>query len=433
MIADYNTFVHTTAISVPALQALGTTWTAIGSTAAVDARDNTGTNPTVSAGEPIFLLNDTLIANNYADLWDNTIQTQINFTEIETVRNDFTWTGSNSLGLKDPFGLTLGSATGVEVGQITSLTIPWIAAGFSPTNTDLKPLYAISGVLTVVPEPHYLAVAALVFARPCFRDCDGEPHTPMRRLSDRLRKPATSTSRTMDNPNALNPVSWRVIMLRKFVAGCFCLLVIGSTATRLVAAVFVPAGLNPGDVYQLAFVTTGTTTATSAVIQDYNAFVNAQAALNPALTGTNMGVTWSAIGSTTTVNAQTNALVQAPVYLLNSTQIATGFADFWDGSLLAPINIDQFGQSSGATFAWTGSFFDGTVSVPPGYALRGCPRTGQKRQSTDVEPRVDLRPFGLRSDEPVPHVRAVQSLDGCSGASFVFPMPGIGAGCFLLS
>ncbi len=173
-------------------------------------------------------------------------------------------------------------------------------------------------------------------------------------------------------------------MLRNLTACCCCLCITELTPTALPASVFVPAGLNPGDVYQLAFVTTGTTTATSAVIQDYNAFVNAQGALSPALTGTNMGVTWSAIGSTTTVNAQTNAFVQAPVYLLNSTQIATGFADFWDGSLLTPLNIDQFGQASGATIAWTGSFFDGTVSVPPGYALGGAlglARSGNPQKS----------------------------------------------------
>ncbi len=168
VIADYNTFVHTTAMSVPALQALGTTWTAIGSTAAVDARDNTGTNPTVSAGEPIFLLNDTLIATNYADLWDSTLLAPLNFTEMETTRTGLAWTGTNGFGLKDPFGLTLGSSIGVELGSVSSTTGSWIGAGFSPTNTGLQPLYAISGVLAVVPEPQYLSLASLVIVSPLY-------------------------------------------------------------------------------------------------------------------------------------------------------------------------------------------------------------------------------------------------------------------------
>jgi hypothetical protein len=53
-IADYNAYVTTVANAVPELLALATTWTAIGSTASVDARDNTGTNPNVEAGVPIF-------------------------------------------------------------------------------------------------------------------------------------------------------------------------------------------------------------------------------------------------------------------------------------------------------------------------------------------------------------------------------------------
>lgn len=156
LIADYNTFVQTTADNVPVLQALGTTWKAVGSTASVDARDNTGTNPTVATGEPIFLLNDTILATSYSDLWDTTLAVPWNFTEIETTQTGFAWTGSNGFGLKDPFGLTLGSTTGVELGDVSSTTGSWIGAGFSPTNSGLQSFYAISGVLTVVPEPNIL-------------------------------------------------------------------------------------------------------------------------------------------------------------------------------------------------------------------------------------------------------------------------------------
>lgn len=160
-IADYNAFVQAAANNMPALVALGTNWTAIASTSTVDARDNTSTNPTFATGERIFLLNDTLVANDYSDLWDNSILTPINFTEIETIRSDTAWTGTNALGQKDPFNLYLGSAIGVEVGSAAATDGYWIGAGYTINNLEVRPLYAISGVLTAVPEPASIAFVGL--------------------------------------------------------------------------------------------------------------------------------------------------------------------------------------------------------------------------------------------------------------------------------
>ena len=73
-ITTYNTFVQGLADAA----GLGTstlgpvTWKVVGSTATVDARDNTGTNPGVNGvGEPIYRMDGAFaIATNYADLWD---------------------------------------------------------------------------------------------------------------------------------------------------------------------------------------------------------------------------------------------------------------------------------------------------------------------------------------------------------------------------
>lgn len=127
------------------------------------------------------------------------------------------------------------------------------------------------------------------------------------------------------------------------------------------AGVVVPEGLQPGDPYHLAFVTDGARDALSSDIADYNLFVNNQAAMNSALTGTDMGVEWFAIGSTATVNARDNAVVGAgvPVYLLNgTTKVVDGFADMWDGTLDAPINLNQF-TATISTSVWTGSTISG--------------------------------------------------------------------------
>ena len=132
--------------------------------------------------------------------------------------------------------------------------------------------------------------------------------------------------------------------------------------TRSAQALVVPASLNPGDSYQLAFVTQGTQTANlGGGIATFNAFVQSQAALNPSLTGAGLGVDWFVIGSTLTVDARDNALVSAPVYLLDgSTIIANDFADMWDGSIANPIDIDQFGTIVATALVHTGSISDGT-------------------------------------------------------------------------
>ena len=89
------------------LAALGTTWFAIGSTATVDARDNTGTLPSTepggSLGGPIFLLNDTKLVDSNDDLWDASIDIVFDVNEdgtphVPAGQNTFVFTGTNPDG-----------------------------------------------------------------------------------------------------------------------------------------------------------------------------------------------------------------------------------------------------------------------------------------------------------------------------------------------
>jgi len=146
----------------------------------------------------------------------------------------------------------------------------------------------------------------------------------------------------------------------RLAACCFSVGLLLCAARCASAAPLVPPGVAPGSPYHLAFVTSGTRDATNSNIADYNAFVNAQAANNPALTGTNMGVNYFAIGSTTSVDANANAVVSAPVYNLNGDLLATGFADMWDGSLNNPIRYDEFG-TPGFPDVWTGTQASGVA------------------------------------------------------------------------
>lgn len=139
----------------------------------------------------------------------------------------------------------------------------------------------------------------------------------------------------------------------------------GSTAK---ADVVVPGGLSPGDNYYLAFVTSGSRNASSTDIEDYNSFVSAQANLS----GLTAGVEWFAIGSTATVFARDNAVVDGliPIYLVDGTTIiASGFNDLWDYSLNAPLSLNQFGNSTSRQ-VWTGMRPDGR-RFQPGLELGG--------------------------------------------------------------
>ncbi len=152
-IADYNSFVQDAADAVPELAILAADWTAIGSTASVDARDNTGTNPTLSPGAPIFDLSGHIVADNNADLWDGGIDWPIRLSEngfpfLPTTTE--VWTGSINTGSAQTSILALGGS-GPIFGRGTTDS-DWIMAG-TDSPTVLHHMYAVSSLLTVVPEP----------------------------------------------------------------------------------------------------------------------------------------------------------------------------------------------------------------------------------------------------------------------------------------
>ncbi|MDG2381227.1 MAG: PEP-CTERM sorting domain-containing protein [Pirellulaceae bacterium] len=145
------------------------------------------------------------------------------------------------------------------------------------------------------------------------------------------------------------------------------------------ASIVVPAGLVAGQKYHLVFVTSGTTTAPlSSHIGHYNDFVNREAVQQDAITK-DWGTEWFAIGSTSQVNARDNAVVSAPVYLLDgTTQIAAGEVDMWDGDILSSLAIDQkgvYGVNS-TLHVWTGSSAAGYSGDYDSYLGSVTPRAG---------------------------------------------------------
>ena len=152
---------------------MGTTWTAIVSTATVDARTNTYTDPTPigNTGVPIYLLNDTILSDHYDSFWDGSIDNSFGITELGTASSAVlhtVWTGTSSLGFAIPSN-ELGTLSGfIGVGQDNTLSFSWVDTGLSPTNGPpaMRPLYALSAVLTVtnIPEPAALAIFVLGLA-----------------------------------------------------------------------------------------------------------------------------------------------------------------------------------------------------------------------------------------------------------------------------
>ena len=154
-IADYNDFVTLAANSEPDLADLGATWTAIASTETIDARDNTGTNPFFT-GEPIYLLDGTKIADNYADLWDGTINQPLDIFQTGATAPFvpiFTGTGTNGVA-------SLGNELGifccfnkVMVGTTQFPFAKWILDEPVFGIETNKRFYAISSQLTVAAVP----------------------------------------------------------------------------------------------------------------------------------------------------------------------------------------------------------------------------------------------------------------------------------------
>jgi hypothetical protein len=163
-IAVYNNFVTASANAVSELGSLGTTWRAIVSTPTMDARVNTVTLAPFSPSVPIYLLDGSRIAGGNNELWDGSLATFLNITELGTVVAAATvWTGTNRVGAADaPLG-----TNSPRRGATNLLNSGWINIGPTPDpNSSLEHLYALSGVLTVpqtsaVPEPTSIAMLGL--------------------------------------------------------------------------------------------------------------------------------------------------------------------------------------------------------------------------------------------------------------------------------
>jgi hypothetical protein len=125
------------------------------------------------------------------------------------------------------------------------------------------------------------------------------------------------------------------------VAVAVLLSLIGAHTGR--ADIRLPADLQPGDAYQLIFVTMHTRDTYSLSLADYNLFVSQEAALSPSLP---QDVTWSVVASAPNQSARDNAITyeNVPIYNTRGQRVANGQTDLWDGDIQNAIAYEQFGQ-----------------------------------------------------------------------------------------
>lgn len=163
-IADYNSFVTDAANLDAGLAGLGTTWTVLGSTQAVNVLANTGLSVEDST-TPFYNTVGNLIAIGVTvpttGLYGGNPTAHTNSILSETgvvpPGTNYVFTGTGWYGETSS---PLGSIPSVRLGLYNSTTTSWTLFASGPT-TDLAHLYGISGVLTVpaaVPEPSSLAL-----------------------------------------------------------------------------------------------------------------------------------------------------------------------------------------------------------------------------------------------------------------------------------
>ncbi len=150
-------------------------------------------------------------------------------------------------------------------------------------------------------------------------------------------------------------------MMSQFLKAVFAFCLLLSVSDCCIGAVIVtPSDLAPGANYYLVMITGSVFTGASSNIADYDAFVNSEVAQNTDLAG----ITWKALGSTSTVSARDHlGIGNFPIYRLDGVRIADNATDLWDGSIAVTGMTTYNGFLLPNSFVWTGSNPDGTAST----------------------------------------------------------------------
>ena len=157
-IGVYNTFVQGRAAAGHAdIRTYSSGFTAVGSTEAVDARDNTSTTyTTAEKGVPIYWLGGNKVADDYEDFYDGNWDDETNRKNESGNANTTSavWTGSEHDGteamtgdISEALGVTGTIITGRPASSVS--THGPIGSNNRQPQSDLHPLYGLSQVFRV--------------------------------------------------------------------------------------------------------------------------------------------------------------------------------------------------------------------------------------------------------------------------------------------
>jgi hypothetical protein len=161
-IVVYNDRVIAAAILGSVTSPLSLSWSALASTAAVNAQANTGVLNSDFTPVSFFNTNGDRIATSGADLWSGSLSIPIQYDENgsgtgnENAEGEFfTWTGTDEAGATldplgpPPVGENAGAARFADANATNS---QWMSKSTNPSDFQ-RSLYGVSEKVTVVPEP----------------------------------------------------------------------------------------------------------------------------------------------------------------------------------------------------------------------------------------------------------------------------------------
>ena len=421
-IAVYNTFVQDRAAAGHAdIRAYSAGFGAIGCTGAVDARDNTST---IGTGVPIYWLDGTKVADDYADFYDGSWDDEVNDkNESGTDAHDtsqaanYPFTGCKNDGTEEFAGATdprgLGATTGfVRTGRLNSsgtLQDP-IDGNDTARTTDTRPMYGLSAVFEVADAPSltsavvnetgqliqlefskYLHASNLPPATAFTVTAGGDavqvfavaagvtPDVLQISVSPPIG-PGQAVVLVYDDPttgddaNAIQDAAGRDTP--DFTTGSDGVPAVNnnSTAGTTVPATWSlkPAAVAVGAKFRLLFLSSTRRNASSTDIATYNTFIqNLAAAGHVDIRAFSAG--FRAVGCTSAVDARDNTSTTyttsdkgVPIYWLNGTKAADDYEDFYDGDWDDEANDKNASGNDGPdtsqfnNYPWTGCLDNGT-------------------------------------------------------------------------
>ena len=411
-IAHYNTEVQTRAKAGHAAisDSCGDLFRIVGSTSAVDARDNTGTTGT---GEPIYWLNGAKLADDYADFYDGSWDDYGSRNELGNSEGGDVWTGSNQDGTKHGTDY-LGSTSDIRVGTPQSNDNP--IASYSDDTSSSNGYYGLSPVFIVGPPTVSISIKGghtdideggsrtLVFtldspAPPGGVDL-GNPGAPIGGLLTTITTviPEGQTTKefkldanddgeytpgrvlTHTYPNNDNLPTSGSLTITLSVNDDEIPANADGSYTVPEDWGLIPSGFGPGDRFRLMFMTEGMESAIRSDIAWYDAFVQGETASGHGAIRPYAEL-FKVVGSTSAVDARDHLDMNPssdgaghPVYWLRGPRIADNTAEFWSDNWQnwtishrrnASGNEMPNGHASRSDWHWTGTNDDGTKAQQP--------------------------------------------------------------------